>query len=173
VTETLLDIFRHNAWANDRIVAWCADQPNKLLDKSVAGTYGTPRATLLHLLASEEWYLFRLTGEKFDDLLDQDEPFPGPFPGFDDLARRANRSGEAVIEAARTTTYGPTYRTLPGDDGKVFDVNLPLVLVQVINHATEHRAHIVTTLSAFGVEALYLDGWRWGMEAGQMTEVRS
>ncbi len=168
MTEALLDIFRHNQWANEQILAYCERQPEEFLDGKVAGTFGTPRDTLIHYLAAEEWYLFRLTGRKFEDLLDDE----GPFPGFDDLERRVKRSGEAVIEAARTTTYGPTYRTLPDDEGKVYEVNVPLVLVQAINHATEHRAHIVTTLSALGAEPIEIDGWRWGLATGVMTEVR-
>ncbi len=167
MTETLLDIFRHNTWANEQIVEYCRKQPEELLDKSVAGTFGTSRATLMHLLATEEWYLFRLTGKKFDDLLEED----APFPGFDDLRRRATRSGETTTKAAHTTAYGPTYRTMPDEEGKVYEVNVPLVLVTVINHATEHRAHIVTTLSALGAEPVELDGWRWGLATGAMTEV--
>jgi uncharacterized damage-inducible protein DinB len=171
VTEPLVDFFRHNKWGNEQIVEYCRKQPDELLDKSVAGTYGTPRATLIHLVAVEEWYVFRLTGKKFEDLLSQDEPFPDAFPGFDDLKRRAKRSGEAVIEAARTTTHAQTYRTFPDEEGKVWEVSKPLVLVQVINHATEHRAQIVTTLSALGAEPIELDGWRWGPGAGAMTDV--
>ena len=167
MTEALLELFRHNQWANEKIVEYCAEQPDELLDKSVAGTFGTPRATLMHLVATEEWYSFRLTGNKFEDLLEEDDPFPG----FDDLERRAKRSGATVFEAARTTTYGPTYRTMPDEEGKVYEVNVPLLLVQVINHATEHRAHIVTTLSALGAEPIELDGWRWGLANGVMTEV--
>jgi uncharacterized damage-inducible protein DinB len=171
VTQPLVDFFRHNKWANQQIVDYCRSQPEELLDKSVGGTYGTPRATLIHLVAAEEWYVFRLTGMKFEDLLDQEEPFVHPFPGFDDLKRRAKRSGEAVIEAAQTTTYDQTYRTFPDDEGKIWEVKKPLVLVQAINHATEHRAQIVTTLSALGAEPIELDVWRWGPESGAMTEV--
>lgn len=169
MTETLLDLFRHHQWANEKIVAYCRQQPDELLDGKVAVTFGTPRATLMHLFASEEWYLFRLTGKKFEDLLEEDHPFPG----FDDLARRAKRSGEALIQAAQTTKYGPTYRTMPDEEGKVYEVNVPMVLVQVINHSTEHRAHIVTTLSALGAEPIEIDGWRWGLAVGAMTDVTS
>ncbi len=169
MTETLVDLFRHNQWANENIVAYCRNQPEELLDKSVGGTYGTPRETLMHVIGAEEWYLYRLNGKKFDDLLEQD----GPFSGFEDLERRTKRSGEAILEAARSTTYGPKYRTMPDDEGKVYEVNVPLVLVQAINHATEHRAHIITTLSALGAEPIELDGWNWGLETGAMTDVTS
>ena len=167
MTETLLDLFRHHQWANEKIVEYSRQQPDELLDGSVAGTYGTPRATLMHFISSEEWYLYRLTGKEFDDAVNEDDPFPG----FDDLHRRVVRNGEAVLEVARTMTYGPTYRTMPDEEGKSYEVNTPLVLVQVINHATEHRAHIMTTLSALGAEPIEIDAWRWGLATGVMKEV--
>jgi uncharacterized damage-inducible protein DinB len=37
-----------------------------------------------------------------------------------------------------------------------------VVLVQVINHATEHREQIKSMLSALGVTPPELDGWDYG-----------
>ena len=34
-------------------------------------------------------------------------------------------------------------------------------LMQAINHGTEHRAHVITTLSQQGVPALSLDVWTY------------
>ena len=167
MTDALLDIFRHNQWANEQIIAYCRKQPDDLLDSKVAGTYGTSRTTLQHLVAAEEWYVFRLTGEKFEDLLEEEHPFPG----FDDLERRLKRSGEAIMRAVQNTTPGSTYRTMPDEEGKVYEVDRRLLPTQDVNHATEHRAHIITTLSALGAEPIEIDGWRWGLANGVMTEV--
>lgn len=46
-----------------------------------------------------------------------------------------------------------------------------MVLVQAINHATEHRAQIMTTLTQAGVEPPSLDGWTYGEEGGQIPEL--
>jgi uncharacterized damage-inducible protein DinB len=165
VTETLLDLYRHNTWANLKIIEYCERQPDEMLDASVAGTYGTPRATLMHLISSEEGYAGRLRGEPFEDRLDQD----GPFPGFAELRRRAQRSGDSLLGSARTTPVDATLR-VRGDEGQ-FTVTAAILLVQAINHATEHRAHIVTTLSALGVEPIGLDAWEWGLEVGTMRLV--
>jgi uncharacterized damage-inducible protein DinB len=37
-----------------------------------------------------------------------------------------------------------------------------VVLVQIINHATEHREQISSMLSALGVTPPILDGWAYG-----------
>jgi uncharacterized damage-inducible protein DinB len=44
------------------------------------------------------------------------------------------------------------------------DAQVPasVVLVQAINHATEHRAHAATILTQLGIEPPLLDGWTFG-----------
>lgn len=164
MTQILLDLYRHHLWANLRVLDYCEAQPFELLDRKIAGTYGTPRETLVHIFGAEEGYSGRLRGAFFDDALSEGDAFTN----FDDLRRRARRTGEALLEAAATT---PPDRMFRIDDGK-FDSSAGLFVVQPINHATEHRVHIVTTLSALGVEPVSLDAWDWGLETGTLKEVR-
>ncbi|MFN2614059.1 MAG: DinB family protein [Actinomycetota bacterium] len=163
MSENLVDLYRHNLWANLRVIEYCRAQPDELLDKSVGGTYGSARATLAHLIAAEEGYTGRLRGGRFfEDELDE----ANPFPGFDDLVRRVQRTGAELPGLAATIADRAMYQV---DEGE-FDVRAGVILVQVINHATEHRAQIVTTLTTLGAPEISLDAWSWGFATGDMTK---
>jgi uncharacterized damage-inducible protein DinB len=56
---TLVELFRHNQWANLRLLAACSDLSEEQLDASAAGTYGHIADTLVHILAAEEPYSIR------------------------------------------------------------------------------------------------------------------
>lgn len=162
MTEILLDLYRHHLWAGLRAIDYCEAQPAEMLDRKIAGTYGTPRQTLVHICVGEEGYAGRLRGAFYDDALVDESAFPG----FDELRRRARRTGEVFFEAATIT---PPDRVFRIDDGKL-DSSAGLFFVQPINHATEHRAQIVTTLSSLGAEPISLDAWDWGFETGALRE---
>ncbi|MEZ4522752.1 MAG: DinB family protein [Thermomicrobiales bacterium] len=63
MSDHLVDMFRHNRWANLRILDWCAGLDDDLLDSSAPGTFGDARRTLVHLVGAEERYVEYLTGE--------------------------------------------------------------------------------------------------------------
>lgn len=46
-----------------------------------------------------------------------------------------------------------------------------LLLLQAINHGTEHRSQIATILTQLGVEAPEMDGWTYFFDGGHMIEV--
>jgi uncharacterized damage-inducible protein DinB len=46
-----------------------------------------------------------------------------------------------------------------------------VVLVQVINHATEHREQIKSMLSALGITPPDLDGWSYGEAAHALVPI--
>jgi uncharacterized damage-inducible protein DinB len=69
------------------------------------------------------------------------------------------RSGEGLIDAAeRVRTIG---RIRVAWGGNVWHVPASIILVQAINHATEHRAHIMTIITQQGLEPPDLDGWAY------------
>src|SRR5438093_13121271 len=53
---------RHGVWANEKLLDRCRALTDEQLGLTVAGTYGTIRNTLAHIVASEEGYLVRLLG---------------------------------------------------------------------------------------------------------------
>ena len=46
-----------------------------------------------------------------------------------------------------------------------------LLLLQAVNHATEHRSQIATILTQLGVEPPDMSGWRFFFDAGHMKDV--
>ncbi len=84
----LVDLFKHNLWANQRLLNTCANLSDEQLDASAPGTYGRVRDTLAHITAAEGWYVSLLVGSKAE------QPWlSAEFPGFEELRARLTRSG--------------------------------------------------------------------------------
>ena len=65
-TDTLTTLFRHNRWANVRILERCAGLTNEQLDATIAGAYGSIRDTLQHIVTAERLYFSRIsTGQRY------------------------------------------------------------------------------------------------------------
>ncbi|MDX1665042.1 MAG: DinB family protein [Candidatus Promineifilaceae bacterium] len=158
--STLVHLFQHNLWANQRLLDTCADVDEAVLEADAVGTYGRIKDTLVHLLAAEERYVTLLTGDPPETPLHEKQGFPG----FDALREHAQRSGRALIALAAEDPHDRLLRGEYGSRAYAMPVSLPLL--QAINHATEHRAQIMTILTQQGVEPPSLDGWAYGREVG-------
>jgi uncharacterized damage-inducible protein DinB len=159
MSTALIEIFKHNLWANLRILDACEKVTDEQLETKVLGTYDTIKSTLKHLFGAEERYLFRLTGDIPEPQLREIEGFPG----FDVLRDHARRSGEGFIRLVSGAE--PTEDIIITNDQGTEAIAPALLLVQAINHATEHRTHILTILGQHGIELLedeYVDGWAYG-----------
>lgn len=162
MTTPLEELFKHNLWANLQMLEACSRLTDEQLEAVIPGTYGSIRSTLLHIVGAEEGYVARLKGQPRPPLREEAD-----FTGFDDLRAAAVQSGEALIEIAEK---GPptellSYISMQGDH-----VELPsaVMLVQVINHATEHRDQINAVLTHLKVDPCELDGWAYGAANGKV-----
>jgi len=152
--SALAEIFRHNLWANLGLLNVCDGVADSVLNATTPGTYGSARDTLLHLCASEERYVFRLTVEEPKQPLSEGSPFPG----LAKLRKRAKASGESLITIA--TRFRP--RIIKGTyGGQRFAIPAAIFMIQAINHATEHRAHVMTILTQQGAQPPDLDAWHY------------
>ena len=160
MTTILVELFRHNQWANLRLLDACAGLSDQQLDGAAPGAYGPIRATLVHIAAAQDRYLAVSPGERPERVLREG----CVFPGFDDLRDRLRRSSEALTTLAEAT---PPARVLRGLwRGEPYAIPASVVLIQAINHATEHRAQVTAALSQRGIEPPPLDGWAYGEVAG-------
>lgn len=151
MTTGLSDFYKHNLWANLRLLDACASLSDTQLDATMHGTFGSVRDTLLHMFAAEEGYAHHVTGK-----------IPNPslkelmtFPGVDELRRRAKMSGELLIEAAEQKDLDRILYL----DGGTYECPAMIVMIEAINHATDHRSQIATLLSQQGIEPPGLDAW--------------
>lgn len=157
---TLVELFRHNYWANLRLLEACSVLSEEQLDASAAGTYGRISDTLVHILATEERYVTQLTGNAPERPLRES----AGFPGFEEMEARAEHSGEALIKIAERDPFAEvlhgSYQEEP------YSIRAVVPLVQAIHHATEHRTQVLTILSQHGIEPPDLSGWAFGDEMG-------
>ncbi|HEY7091665.1 MAG TPA: DinB family protein [Ktedonobacterales bacterium] len=150
----LADFFRYNLWANQVLLDFCEPLSDAQLDATAAGVYGSVRAILMHLFSSEESYAGRVGGQAPGPHLKESDAFSG----FDELRRRAEQSGQALIAFVEKATEEDLTRILHLDDG-TYDAPVYIVLIQAINHAIDHRSQIATVLSQQGIELPDLAGW--------------
>jgi len=153
MTENILEkLFEHNNWANQKIIQACYALSNEQLDAEPQSvTKGTIRRTLLHLVHSQLGYFSLLT-------MPVDER-PDVAPTFAELQESARLSGEGLLALARGEQK-PFNSRLQTKDG--FYTEPWVVMLQIINHATEHREQIKSMLSALGVTPPDIDGWDYG-----------
>jgi uncharacterized damage-inducible protein DinB len=159
-------LYRHSAWATERLVEVCEELSDEQLDAPHPSTAGSIRETLVHTLSAEQYYLERIGRELPTDRVQEGEAFPG----FDALRRAALANGEAFAEA--TTAVSPD-EMVPGRPGDSFTQAAASVFqIQALNHSAEHRTQIFSILSSLGAgpPALseQLDGWSWGGASGTL-----
>jgi uncharacterized damage-inducible protein DinB len=155
--STLREMFRHNLWANQRLLEACEALSEDQMNASAVGTYGSVHDTLAHLVRAEENYVALLTNEWPERLRN-----PPDRPSLAEMRERSRASGEALIGLAESV---PPDRVLRGERaGEPYSVFAGYVFVQVVNHATEHRAHVSTIVSQQGATAPELDGWHYARE---------
>lgn len=148
----LTKIFEHNNWANQRIIEACSALIDEQLDmKPHSVTKGNIRETLIHLAASQRGYLALLTRPL--------EARPISPISFAELEESIRTSGEGLLALAEhsQTILESRLRTRDG-----FIVEPWVVMLQVINHATEHREQIKSMLSFLGITPPDIDGWDYG-----------
>ena len=110
----------------------------------------------MHLFASEEGYVRSITGVSPTPELKE----LTTFPGFDELRRRAERSGKELIKIAEQAEEADLNKILHLDGG-TYDAPVIVVLIQAINHAIDHSSQIATLLSQQDIEPPNLDGWSY------------
>jgi uncharacterized damage-inducible protein DinB len=164
MSKALAELFKHNLWANLRLLDSCEKVEETHLDANTAGTYGRVRDTLVHIFAAEERYVFLLTGRLAERPLRESEGYPG----IEELRSRARNSGGSLVEVAESARPTKILRGVRPASGQPFVLPIMIVLTQAINHATEHRAQIAVILTQAGIEPPDFSSWAWGEATGQI-----
>lgn len=155
-------LFEHNNWANLQIIRACSALRDEQLDAEPQSvTKGTIRLTLAHLVSAQQSYLRTLT-------LPLEERRDVVTAAFADLQESAGKSGEGLLALARGKQKPLKDRLQTRDR---YLVEPWVIMLQVINHATEHREQISSMLTALGVTPPDLDGWNYGEAANALIPI--
>jgi len=147
----LQKFYEHNLWANLQILQACSGLSDEQLDSEPqSATKGTIRLTLTHLVESEQGYLSDLIGEK--SRFNWQTP-----PSFTEMQEALSYSGEHFLALTRDEPGDRLSAQVHSEDG--YTIEPWALMVQAINHATEHREQIKSMLTALGVKPPRVDGW--------------
>ncbi len=152
--------FSHNLWANLRLIDFCESLEGTQLDVLAPGTFGSIRDTLAHIVRCEKWYVNLLSDQQ------PEHPLPDVFPDFDVLRDYARWSGKALIQIARDIPGDLVRRDVHAGGPDTF--HAVAVLIQAVNHGTEHRGQVKTILSQHGIEPPHIDGWVYAEANGML-----
>lgn len=159
-TDTLSTLFGHNLWANLRLLERCATLSREQLDATITGGYGSVRDTLQHIVMGEQLYFSLIsTGQRYD------RPEDAPPMTIGEMTEAVRITGAGLMEWAPKVQADDT--VLPDGEGTNFSMPTTILLTQAINHATEHRAQIMATLTQLGIQPPELDGWAYFDEQGK------
>jgi uncharacterized damage-inducible protein DinB len=153
-TDTLTTLFSHNRWANLSLLDLCAELTDEQLDATIGGAYGSIRDTLAHIVMAEQSYFARIsTGQPRRRSND------APPLTIEEMLESARTTGSGLIEWAPKVQADDTVQL--DWDGTPRQVPKTVILTQVINHATEHRAQIMAILTQLGIQPPDLDSWTY------------
>jgi uncharacterized damage-inducible protein DinB len=150
--STLVEFIRYNNWANSRLFEACQGLSAEQWSATVAGTYGTLRDTLVHIVRGEASYAQRLTGERPPPPFQWDDQ-----PSVSALSAYADQVGQALIQAA--SHVAPTAIVREEFEGQTESYKAMALFIQIVNHGVEHRTHMTTILTQLGLTPPEVDGW--------------
>jgi uncharacterized damage-inducible protein DinB len=149
----LVDLYRHNAWANEQVFGLVLDAEHRFQDADAPGTRDTVKGTLAHLARVEYLYLTMIEGKPRSSV----EPYEAY--AARDLAwmrqhlRQLSERFIAFIESASPEALARPLE-MPVFD---FPITARDGLLQVLTHSSQHRAQVLSWLSAQGVATPDLD----------------
>jgi uncharacterized damage-inducible protein DinB len=163
--HVLVRLFEHNNWTNLQIIQACCALSDEQLDaEPLSATKGSIRQTLWHLVGAQQGYLSLLTGTERRFKWEAAPPLA-------ELEESVTLTGEALLALASDESGKLPKARLRTNDG--YTVEPWVIMVQVINHATEHREQIKSMLSSLGATPPEIDGWNYGLATDALTPLSS
>jgi uncharacterized damage-inducible protein DinB len=151
--QNLLDLFRHNAWANARVFGLAAALGDRLADTQAPGTQGTVQSTLAHLARVERGYLTMIEGRPRESLEPRETYLAHDLAWFVNEMRALGSEYPAALQAS-------TPESLERDlqiPWFTFPVTAREGFLQVLTHSAQHRSQVLSWLAGQGVETPDLD----------------
>jgi uncharacterized damage-inducible protein DinB len=163
-TSLLEAAFAHHVWATSRVIDACLDLSVEGLETSVLGTRGPMLETLRHIVFSDAFDLFVLTGDRAFDIDDEHMTLAEAR-----VVMERNGSGWAEY-ISRSLDPDEIVHEVDKTDGFQRWAPVGFRLAGVLNHGTDHRSQVCTALTSLGVEPPKIDVFDFGLAAGRIVE---
>jgi uncharacterized damage-inducible protein DinB len=162
-TSVLTTLFAQNGWANLKLLEFCEQLNDEQLDATAIGCYGSIRNTLWHIVGAEVSYVHRVNGNLPPQPISRDV-----IPAFAVMKDVARWTNDELLQLALSTRRDTLVTESEGD----LHVEYPLasLMMQAINHATEHRAQIAAIVTQLGMEPPDMSGWQYMGDTGEFRE---
>jgi uncharacterized damage-inducible protein DinB len=154
---TLVEFFRYNQWANQKLLSICMKLDEDLLTADIQGTTGSILETFGHILRAEAGFLTRIHGASPQPDFNWEDG-----PNLSQMAFFADSVGEAFLDTVRYIS--PTENVHEEDGNWTFDYQARLIFMSQIFHGIAHRTDITTFLSSQGIALPELDVWGYQEE---------
>jgi uncharacterized damage-inducible protein DinB len=165
MSSSLLEAaFAHHVWATSRVIDACLDLSVEELETSVLGTRGPMLETLSHVVLSDAFDLFTLTG---DGAFDIDEEHVSLAEARVIMERNGSGWAEYI---SRSLDPDEMVHEVDKTDGFQRWAPVGFRLAGALHHGTDHRSQVCTALTALGVEPPKIDVFDFGLHAGRIVE---
>ena len=160
-------LYDYGYWANEQLLAVVSELTPEQFTRTVAGSYGSVRNTLVHMLSAEWGWLDRCGGHERGAALKADE-FPNPASLRQSWARV-----EAWVRAFLVTLKDEDLDRLmafKNSRGETLSMGLGELLQHAANHGVHHRGQVALLLRELGhvpgnFDLLVYDASRQGVSA--------
>jgi uncharacterized damage-inducible protein DinB len=165
---TLIEAFRHQAWATRELLAFCAQlEPEQLSQAQpapLAGVHGSILETLDHIVCSDGGYLGALTGHR---------PSWAHERGLSsDLSELASQVDEAEAQWIDfLSAPDDAARKVVLDNG-TYETHAAVVISQALHHGSAHREQICIILRNFGLDPPEVQPWDFADATGRSRWVK-
>ena len=149
----LIELFRHNAWANAKVFGLAATLDSGLLTEVAPGTRDTVFGTLAHLAGVEYAYLGMVEGNPPQS---RDEVQTWAAHDVSWLRDRMRELGNGFVRLLESST-SQTLEAPLNVPWFSFQLTAREGLLQVLTHSAQHRSQVLSWLSARGIHTPDLD----------------
>jgi uncharacterized damage-inducible protein DinB len=162
--QDLQRLYDYNYWANAKLLAVVARLTPDEFTQPVAGSYGSVRNTLVHVMSAEWGWLERCGGRARGPRLD-----PNDYPTADVLSTSWTKVEDYVREHLSTLSDQDLVRDVAFAFGTDAPRSVPLgfLMQHAANHGVHHRGQVALLLRTLGhvpgdFDLLYYDIERGG-----------
>jgi uncharacterized damage-inducible protein DinB len=160
-------LYDYGYWANEQLLAVVSELTPEQFTRTVAGSYGSVRNTLVHMLSAEWGWLARCGGHERGPALEADD-----YPNVESLIDAWAKVEEWVRAFLATLTDEELHRQVEFKNprGDIRSMALGELMQHAANHGVHHRGQVALLLRVLGhvpgnVDMLLYDADRHGVSA--------